>query len=60
MPAFDGSWNSHGWSSRTGIVNAYFEPTGKVLDVILKSAHCKNCEKKKKNMKHIKWPQLSI
>ena len=45
---FDGSWNSRGWSSRTGIVDACFEPTGKVLDVILKSTHCKNCEEKKK------------
>ena len=46
--SFDGSWNSRGWSSRTGIVDACFEPTGMVLDVILKSMHCANCEEKKK------------
>ena len=46
--SFDRSWNSRGWSSRTGIVSACFEPTGKVLNVILKSTHCKNCEEKKK------------
>ena len=44
---FDGSWNSGGWSFRTGIVDACFEPTGKVLDVILKSTHCTNCEETK-------------
>ena len=52
--SFDGFCNSRGWSSRTGIVDASFELAGKVLDVILKSTHCKNCEEKKKNMKHIK------
>ena len=36
------------WSSRTGIADACFEPTGKVLNVILKSTHCLNCEEKKK------------
>ena len=46
--SFDGFCNSRGWSSRTGIVDACFELTGKVLDVILKSTHCKNCEEKKK------------
>ena len=46
--SFDGSWNGHGWSSRTGIVDACFEPPGKVLHVILKSAHSKNCEEKKR------------
>ena len=45
--SFDGSWNSGGWSIRTGIVDACFEPTGKVLDVILKSTHCTNCEETK-------------
>ena len=45
--SFDGSWNIRGWSSRTGIVDAYFEPTGKVLDVIKKFSHCKTCQEKK-------------
>ena len=31
----------------TGIADACFESTGKVLDVLLKSTHCKNCEEKK-------------
>ena len=31
-----------------GIADACFEPTGKVLDVILKSKHCKNMKKRKK------------
>ena len=26
--SFDGSWNSGGWSSTTGVVDACFEPTG--------------------------------
>ena len=52
--SFDGLWNSRGWSSRTGIVDACFEPMGKVLDVMLKSTHCKNCEEKKNYMKQIK------
>ena len=52
--SFDGSWNTQGWSSRTGIVDACFEPTGKVLDVITKLSHCKICQEKKVNMMHIK------
>ena len=44
---FDGSWNTRGWSSRTGIVDACSEPTGKVLDVITKFSHCKICQEKK-------------
>ena len=43
-----------GWSSRTGIVDACFEPTGKVLDVITKFSHCNICQEKKVNMMHIK------
>ena len=45
--SFDGSWNTQGWSSRTGIVDACFEPTGKVLDVITKFSHCNICQEKK-------------
>ena len=44
---FDGFWNTGGWSSRTGIVDACFEPNGKVLDFIAKFFHCKNCQDKK-------------
>ena len=44
---FDGSWNTQGWSSRTGIVDACFEPIVKVLDVITKFSQCKNCQEKK-------------
>ena len=36
-----------GWSSRTGIVDACFEPTGKVLDVITKLSHWKICQERK-------------
>ena len=46
--SFDGSWNIRDWSSRTGIVDACFEPTGKVLDVITKFSHCKTCQEKKR------------
>ena len=46
--SFDGSWNTRGWSSRTGIADAFFEPTGKVLDVITKFSHCKICQEKKR------------
>ena len=42
--SFDGSWNTLGWLSRTEIVDACFEPTGKVLDVITKFSHCKICQ----------------
>ena len=45
--SFDGSWTIRGWSSRTGIVDACFEPSGKVLDVITKFSHCKTCQEKK-------------
>ena len=45
--SFDGSWNTRGWSSRTGIADAFSEPTGKVLDVITKFSHCKICQEKK-------------
>ena len=52
--SFDGSWNTQGWSSRTGIVDACFEPAGKVLDVITNFFHCKICQEKKVSMMHIK------
>ena len=52
--SFDGSWNTQGWSSKTGIVDARFEPTGKVLDVITKFSQCKNCQEKKVKMMHVK------
>ena len=45
--SFDESWNTRGWSSGTGIVDACFEPTGKVLDVITKFSHWKICQEKK-------------
>ena len=46
-PVFDGSWNTQDWSSRTVIVDACFEPTGKVLAVITKFSHCNDCQEKK-------------
>ena len=39
----DGSCGTRGWSSRDGIVEIYFEETGKVLDVIIKSSKCRQC-----------------
>ena len=44
----DGAWGSRGWASKQGIADVCFEDTGKVLDVILKTSHCKIC----KNLKH--------
>ena len=52
--SFEVSWNTRGWSSRTGIVDTCFEPTGKILDVITKFSHCKICKEKKLNMMPIK------
>ena len=45
----NGSWNTQGWSSRTGIVDVCFEPTGKVLDAITKFSF-----KRKVDIMHIK------
>ena len=45
--SFDGSWGSRGWSARQGIVDACFEETGKVVDVIFKSSTCRLCSTKK-------------
>ena len=39
----DGSWGSHGWTSQNGTVDVWIEETGKVLDIILKSALCHQC-----------------
>ena len=48
----DGSQGSRGWTSQNGIVDVCFEGTGKVLDVTIKSAYCRQCLKmrEKKNL----------
>ena len=43
----DGSWGSPGQTSQNGIVDVCFEETGKVLDVTIKSAFCRQCSKMK-------------
>ena len=48
----DGSRGSRDWTSRNGIVDVCIEQTGKVLDVTIKSAFCRQCSKikEKKNL----------
>ena len=43
----DGSWGSRGWTSQNRIVDVCFEETGKMQDVLIKSALCRQCSKMK-------------
>ena len=40
----DGSWQSRGWASKSGIVDVAFEGTRKIIDVIIKTSICRICE----------------
>ena len=40
----DGSWSKRGFTSLIGIVFLIGKCTGQILDVIVKSRHCKTCE----------------
>lgn len=45
--SFDCSWNSRGWQARDGIVAAITQDTGKIIDIVHKSASCPiTCKKK--------------
>ena len=45
--SFDGSWNARRWSAKDGIVDACFEETGKIIDVLIKISHCLQCKRMK-------------
>lgn len=40
----DGTWRKRGFSSLFGVATVIGNLTGKVIDVVVKSAHCKVCE----------------
>ena len=51
--SFDVSWNMRGWSAKDGIVDMWFEETGKVIDVVIKIPDCPQCKRMKaKQLSH--------
>lgn len=56
----DGSWRKRGFSSLYGLVTLIGSSTGKVVDVLVKSKHCKACEfwtKKKDTAEYEQWAE---
>ncbi|GFU95521.1 uncharacterized protein TNCV_2729751 [Trichonephila clavipes] len=41
----DGTWKTHGHTSRIGVCSVIGDVTGKVIDVAVLSSYCKGCEK---------------
>ena len=54
----DGSWQKRGYSSLNGVVTAIAHDNSKVIDVIVLSKHCKQCqiwENRKDNPRYFDW-----
>ncbi|KYN01367.1 hypothetical protein ALC62_07840 [Cyphomyrmex costatus] len=57
----DGSWRKRGFSSLFGFASLIGWYTGKVLDILIKSKYCKECEhweKKKDTAEYEEWQSL--
>ena len=46
--SFDCSWNSRGWQAKEGVVAGIAQTTGKIIDIVHKTAYCKECQSKQK------------
>ena len=44
----DCTWNSRGWQAKDRVAAAIAQKNGKIIDIVRKTAYCRDCHKKQK------------